>query len=397
MKKKILLPMFASVMALSMNTVTNADEIENKVPEVKEGKTTSAIDLGEYKETTYKVAAIKEGIAVKIREQGSVQNIAYTGDEFKIIATQGDWVEVKVGDGKGWLPARYVDVKEAKGYTTANKVNFRKEANTDAEILEELEIGSSIKVLEQDGDWLKVKKGDDEGYISSLYVSEEAPVIEVEEILVAEVENTNTANTASATTNTATNNTTNNNNNNVNTNNNSTNTNNTSSNNTNSNNNNNNTQPQQPAPEPEPAPAPEQKPEEDNNSYNPPSPGQSSVEAVLNLAYSKIGSPYVWGAEGPNSFDCSGFTSYVFRNAAGVSLPRTSSAQSGYGQTVSKENLQPGDLVFFNTSGKGVSHCGIYVGGGNMIHSPSSGKTVSTTSINSSYYSSRFVTAKRVL
>ena len=53
------------------------------------------------------------------------------------------------------------------------------------------------------------------------------------------------------------------------------------------------------------------------------------------------------------SFDCSGFTSYVFRNAAGVSLPRTSSAQSGYGKTVSKSNLQPGDLVFFSTSGNG--------------------------------------------
>ena len=141
-----------------------------------------------------------------------------------------------------------------------------------------------------------------------------------------------------------------------------------------------------------------QKPAQNNNSsYNPPASSTSSVQAVLNLAYSKIGCPYVWGAEGPNSFDCSGFTSYVFRNAAGVSLPRTSSAQSGYGRTVSKSNLQPGDLVFFNTSGKGVSHVGIYVGGGNMIHSPSSGKTVSVTSINSSYYSARFVTAKRVL
>ena len=134
-----------------------------------------------------------------------------------------------------------------------------------------------------------------------------------------------------------------------------------------------------------------------NSSFNPPASSTSRVQSVLNLAYSKMGCPYVWGAEGPNSFDCSGFTSYVFRNAAGVSIPRTSSAQSGYGQTVSKSNLQAGDLVFFNTSGKGVSHVGIYVGGGNMIHAPSSGKTISVTSINSSYYSSRFVTAKRVL
>ena len=141
-----------------------------------------------------------------------------------------------------------------------------------------------------------------------------------------------------------------------------------------------------------PVQKPVEKPEEKpvNNS--------NAASAVVNLAYSKIGSPYVWGAEGPNSFDCSGFTSYIFRNAAGVSLPRTSSAQSGYGITVSKSNLQAGDLVFFNTSGKGVSHVGIYVGGGKMIHSPSSGKTVvKVSNINSSYYSSRFVTAKRVL
>ena len=129
-----------------------------------------------------------------------------------------------------------------------------------------------------------------------------------------------------------------------------------------------------------------------------PTANSNAVQAVLNLAYSKQGCPYVWGAEGPNTFDCSGFTQYVYRNAVGKNIPRTSKAQSKYGQTVSKANLQPGDLVFFTTNGSGsVSHVGIYVGGGNMIHSPSTGKTVSVTSINSSYYTARFVTAKRIL
>ena len=117
-----------------------------------------------------------------------------------------------------------------------------------------------------------------------------------------------------------------------------------------------------------------------------------TADKIISYAKGLLGKKYVWAKSGPSSFDCSGFTSYVFRNAAGVSLPRTSSAQSGYGRTVSKSNLQPGDLVFPHTG-----HVGIYVGGGNMIHSPSSGKTVSVTSINSSYYSARFVTAKRVL
>ena len=357
MKRKILVPMFASVMALSMNTVANADQVENKTENDKNSDKT--LDLGEYQDSQYKTAVVKDGVAVKIRDNGDVQTVAYTGDEFKVIGTQGEWIKVSLEDGEGWLPARYVDIKEATGYVTGEKVNFRKEANVDSDIIEELEIGSSVKVLEVDGNWMKVKKGEHEGYIRSLYVADEAPVIEVEEPVVNNVETSNTQSN--------------------------TNQNSTSSNNST---NSSNGQTQKPA----------KKPAQNNNSsYNPPASSTSSVQAVLNLAYSKIGCPYVWGAEGPNSFDCSGFTSYVFRNAVGVSIPRTSSAQSGYGKTVSKANLQPGDLVFFNTSGSGVSHVGIYVGGGNMIHSPSTGKTVRVTSINSAYYSARFVTAKRVL
>jgi len=357
MKRKILVPMFASVMALSMNTVANADQVENKMENDKNSDKT--LDLGEYQDSQYKTAVVKDGVAVKVRDNGDVQTVAYTGDEFKVIGTQGEWVKVSLEDGEGWLPARYVDIKEATGYVTGEKVNFRKEANTDSDIIEELEIGSSLKVLEVDGNWMKVKKGEDEGYIRSLYVSDEAPVIEVEEPVVNNIQPSNTQSNRNQ--------------------------NSTSSNNSTSS---SNGQAQKPS----------KKPVQNNNSsYNPPASSTSSVQAVLNLAYSKIGCPYVWGAEGPNSFDCSGFTSYVFRNAVGVSIPRTSSAQSGYGRTVSKANLQPGDLVFFNTSGSGVSHVGIYVGGGNMIHSPSTGKTVRVTSINSAYYSARFVTAKRVL
>ena len=120
-------------------------------------------------------------------------------------------------------------------------------------------------------------------------------------------------------------------------------------------------------------------------------------QSLLNLAYSKQGCPYSWGLAGPNSFDCSGFAYYTYKNAVGITLPRTSSQQAKVGTTVNKSDLKPGDLVFFNTSGRGISHVGIYVGNGNMIHAPSSGKTVRVESINSSYYKSRYVTAKRIL
>jgi cell wall-associated NlpC family hydrolase len=374
MKRKILVPMFASVVALSMNGIANADEVENKNIENKEEKTSATVDLGEYKELTYKVAVVKDGVAVKIREQGSVNHVAYTGDEFKVIGTQGDWVKVVVEDGEGWIPLRFVEIKEAYGYTNSEKVNIRKEANTESEIVTELEIGSTIKVLEDNGNWIKVKKGEEEGYIRSLYVADEAPVIETEEVVVESTESSQVVNNNSTVNDSSSSN------------------NSESSSNSQTSNNNGNSSNDSGLVE-KPAETPAEKPAE-----NLPPSNTSVTQAVVNLAYSKLGSPYVWGAEGPNSFDCSGFTSYVYRNAAGISIPRTSGAQSGYGQTVSKSNLQAGDLVFFSTNGTGnVSHVGIYVGGGNMIHAPKPGDSVKITNINSSYYTSAFVTAKRVL
>ncbi|MER6403300.1 NlpC/P60 family protein [Streptomyces viridosporus] len=94
-------------------------------------------------------------------------------------------------------------------------------------------------------------------------------------------------------------------------------------------------------------------------------PGPRAAEAV-SYAYRKIGSPYVWGAAGPNAFDCSGLVQAAYRSA-GVSLPRTTYAQIGAGRRVSRAELLPGDLVFFYS---GISHVGLYVGDGRMIHAP---------------------------
>ncbi|WP_225825179.1 NlpC/P60 family protein [Streptomyces naphthomycinicus] len=88
--------------------------------------------------------------------------------------------------------------------------------------------------------------------------------------------------------------------------------------------------------------------------------------AAVSYAYAKLGSPYVWGATGPNAFDCSGLAQAAYRSA-GISLPRTTYAQINAGRRVSRSELQPGDLVFFYS---GISHVGIYVGDGRMIHAP---------------------------
>jgi len=97
----------------------------------------------------------------------------------------------------------------------------------------------------------------------------------------------------------------------------------------------------------------------------PPAPTSRAAAAVA-YAYRKIGSPYVWGATGPNAFDCSGLVQAAYR-AAGIQLPRTSYAQIGAGRRVPRSELRPGDLVFFY---RGISHVGIYVGNGQMIHAP---------------------------
>lgn len=93
-------------------------------------------------------------------------------------------------------------------------------------------------------------------------------------------------------------------------------------------------------------------------------PSEGAASAVVSYAYQFIGRPYVFGATGPDTFDCSGFTSYVYRNAVGREITRTTYTQINQGRPVSRDQLQPGDLVFTN----GVEHVGIYVGGGQMIH-----------------------------
>jgi peptidoglycan DL-endopeptidase CwlO len=104
---------------------------------------------------------------------------------------------------------------------------------------------------------------------------------------------------------------------------------------------------------------------------------------ALAAAQTKIGAPYSWGSSGPNAFDCSGLTSWAFKQA-GITIPRTSAAQSTFGTAVAKKDLQPGDLVFFYQP---VSHVGIYMGNGKILHASESGEPVKISDISSFPYS----------
>lgn len=400
MRKKIFAPVFATAVALSASIVSYANPADYS----QQNQDVEKIDMTEsqeYQDIRFKTAVVKDGVAVNVRTEqvdGQVQNVAYSGDNFKVLGKQGDWLKVENGSLEGWMSAKYLDLKECDGYVEASKLNFRAEEGTDSDVHEVLDYGTAVTVLEDNGDWLKVKHKDQEGYVFAKYLTDESPIVEVynsgsESVKGATTETQNNPtdeeNSSQGNEETSTEDSSNSN---------SGSDESSNSGSDESSNSGSDESSNSGSDESSNSGSNSSGEESNDSSSDVPASSSSSVQSVLNLAYSKQGLPYVWGAEGPNSFDCSGFTKYVFKNSVGVSIPRTSKEQANFGQTVSKSNLQPGDMVFFTTDGSGqVSHVGIYVGGGSMIHAPSSGKNIKVTSIESSYYTQRFVTAKRVL
>ncbi len=128
--------------------------------------------------------------------------------------------------------------------------------------------------------------------------------------------------------------------------------------------------------------------------------GSGAGQEIIRTAKRYLGRRYVWGAEGPSSFDCSGFTQYVMKKSKGITLPRISRKQAYYGKYVSFRNLRPGDLIFFDTSRSRrgyVNHVGIYIGNGKFIHASSARHRVVITSFKSHpFYRARFKWGRRV-
>lgn len=129
-----------------------------------------------------------------------------------------------------------------------------------------------------------------------------------------------------------------------------------------------------------------------------PTPSRSGdrVQTILDYGRTLEGHPYRWGGTAPGGFDCSGFVYHVFGHH-GVSLPRTSYDMFGVGTPVSRAELRPGDLVFFTTYRAGASHVGIFYGNNLFLHGSSAGGAVIWTSLDTAYYSARFLGGRRVL
>ncbi len=128
----------------------------------------------------------------------------------------------------------------------------------------------------------------------------------------------------------------------------------------------------------------------------PPAGGNEKGNKVVEFAKAQLGKAYKYGAVGPDTFDCSGLTSAAMKRL-GISIPRVAADQAKSGAPVEKQDLRPGDLVFFSnaSSGGGVGHTGIYIGDGKFIHAPKTGDVVKVSSLSDSYYTQHWKGARR--
>lgn len=228
---------------------------------------------------------------------------------------------------------------EKTGYINEEYVNVRSGPSTNDRVIKILVLNSEITITGEEGEWYKVKSGEDEGYVSKEFVSD------TKKETVSRSAEVRTANTNNTTSNTST--------------------------------------------------EKEATNEEETSSSN----NNTSAKGEEVVAYAKkyLGYPYVYGAAGSSSFDCSGFTMYVYKQF-GINLPHGATSQSRYGTKVSKSNLKAGDIVFLTDyeTGVGIGHCGIYVGDGNFIHASTTGYKVKISSLDGEY-AGRFYSAIRLL
>jgi cell wall-associated NlpC family hydrolase len=135
-------------------------------------------------------------------------------------------------------------------------------------------------------------------------------------------------------------------------------------------------------------------PSESDQSAETPAAG-SFADQVVSLVHQQLGKMYEWGAEGPDRFDCSGLAYFVY-GKLGISMPRVSSRQAETGREIPRNQLQRGDLLYFDTEGKGVDHVGIYIGRQTFIHAPRKGMPVRKDSLKNGWWKQKYRGARRL-
>lgn len=307
-----------------------------------------------------KIKKVSEDTKLKIVPAINATDILEVKKDEEVTITEilGDWVCIQTSTTKGWIRAdKLKSVKEEKqeetkteeqpqveekqetllkkAYVNTQTANMRKEANTASEIVTSLALNTEVEVYAEENGWSKIKVNGQEGYISTALLSDKKTETSRSlETPRKKAESTTTENTSTKKETTT----------------------------------------------------------QSTTSITAQTSGKGAT--VVATAKNYIGSKYVYGATGPNSFDCSGFTQYVFK-LHGVSLNRTAAAQYSNGVAVDRANLQPGDLVMFGKSG--INHVGIYIGGGQIVHAANPSRGVTIDTITSGYYNNNYVGARRVM
>ena len=337
------------------STEENNAVAENTAEEGTETDSTEEITLGEYK--------ISEDTRLKLIPSINATDVIELKTDETVTVTEimNGWACVETQTTKGWLrkdklkkdepveeaaeepaveetseeaPAQETPIKTQ--YVNSTTVNVRQEANTSSTIVTTVALNTEVQVYSEENGWSRVIVNNIEGYISSSLLSDSKQ----------ETSRGQTTSRRTSSTKTTTNTTS-------------------------------------------------QKTNQTTTAQTVSVPASSNGSSIVATAKKYLGYKYTYGGSSPSTgFDCSGFTSYIFKQY-GISLNRTAAGQYSNGVAVSRANLQPGDLVMFGKSG--INHVAIYIGGGQIIHSSTPSTGVRIDSLSTGYYNNNYVGARRVL
>ena len=338
---------------VSENTAEeNSEKVETTTEEGTETDSTEEITLGEYK--------ISEDTRLKLIPSINATDVIELKTDETVTVTEimNGWACVETQTTKGWLrkdklkkdepveepveevqeepqePAQETPIKTQ--YVNSTTVNVRQEANTSSTIVTTVALNTEVQVYSEENGWSRVIVNNIEGYISSSLLSDSKQ----------ETSRGQTTSRRTSSTKTTTNTTS-------------------------------------------------QKTNQTTTAQTASVPASSNGSSIVATAKKYLGYKYTYGGSSPNTgFDCSGFTSYIFKQY-GISLNRTAAGQYSNGVAVNRANLQPGDLVMFGKSG--INHVAIYIGGGQIIHSSTPSTGVRIDSLSTGYYNNNYVGARRVL